>query len=210
MPVHGSAQGVLGDSRFHCQLDHSRRFMKRAIAALGFLTLVGTSTGHAGAVDANRWYQFCFGAAGTFATSNSAGNCVAPFDLEADLPPWTFSSTTSFRFIVQDLFLSGDQFSLFDALVEIGQTSVPAGGGGCGNNPVTCQGDPRFSRGEFLLGAGSYSFRIRADQSPFGSGGAGFRIEPTQVVPEPGSMGLVAIGLVGLGTLRRRRKRMAA
>ena len=194
--------------------------IKRLIPAFALAcTIMAIPSGSAASSSATGpqpWGEFSFGAAGSFADTgigfipSSGGNSFF-----LDTPPWT--STGSGFLIVQDAFLIGDQFEVFDFGTSLGTTSTPGGGPGCGDNPVTCFSDPDSSRGIFTLGAGNHSFTIQTLLSPFGDG-AGYlcidsgegncgvgRISGDAAIPKPASMLLLGLGLVsGFFWTRRR------
>ncbi|MGE0443025.1 MAG: PEP-CTERM sorting domain-containing protein [Gemmatimonadales bacterium] len=182
--------------------------MKRIALVVALLGVGVAQNAVAGPVSANTWYQFCFGGAGTFAGSNAGCVSPAPGVVAADSPAWTFTSASSFWFRIQDLFNSGDRFSLFADALFAGQTSAAATGSSCGNDPNACAGNAAMSKGAFLFGPGTYSFTVRVDDSPFEGGAGAFQIEAaSDSVPEPATFGLMALGLVAVGAARRRARR---
>lgn len=151
------------------------------------------------------WGQFAFDGIGdtsvcVICTPSDGGNSFFLGD-----SPWTF--TGSGFLIVQDAFLAGDQFEIFDDVTSLGTTSIP-GVVGCGSDPVICFADPDSSRGIFPFGSGDHSFRITVIAAPFGPGTAFLCIDSGQgecgvplngehEVPEPSSMLLLAVGFLG-------------
>ncbi len=193
--------------------------MRLARRMSGVLLLLAISAGPVHArvgspVVLNQWYTFCFGAAGTFATS--LGTCsLGANSVDPGSPPWLFVAGAPFKFILTDGFNSGDNFTLFDNAVVVG--SLPAGvpGGDCGNDEPACLASLAHSHAIFDLGPGSYSFTIMVSNSPFGGGAAFFRLEAglqdvESTIPEPGSILLVASGLLGLAAVQIRRRRRNA
>jgi len=193
--------------------------IKSLIAALSIaftIVAVPTISSATAVVVGEPWGEFGFAGLGNttvcvFCTPSGGGNSFFLGD-----SPWTF--TGSGFLIVQDAFLVGDQFEIFDFGASLGTTSTP-GGGGCGDNPVTCFSDPDSSHGIFALGAGDHSFAITVIAAPFGSG-AGYlcidsgqgecgvgRIGGATDVPEPASMLLLGFSLVA-GSLWTRRHQL--
>ena len=80
---------------------------------------------------------------------------------------------------VTDAYCTGDQFEVFDNGTDIGPTSIP-GTSTCTDyttNPDTALASPKWSHGVFDLGPGSHSLTFKPIASPFGSGGAFFRVD---------------------------------
>jgi len=128
---------------------------------------------------------------------------------------WTFNFGSTVTLIIADLFTDGDQFQFFlDGSLVGTPTSVPANDSTfCGNDPVICGANLKFSSGAFALAAGAHSITMGNllvnNQSP--SGLAAFRLDsgggvPVGGIPEPTSLGLMGLGLGGL-LLRWRAKR---
>lgn len=126
---------------------------------------------------------------------------------------------TTFNFVlatdallqVTDGFLSGDRFEVFDGATSLGLTSAPTSvGDEILDDYAAALADPRWSSGEFLLTAGSYSISGTAVDSPFQGGRAALRLVAVAPVPEPSTYALMLGGLGLVGFLARRRERKAA
>ncbi|MEP7355052.1 MAG: hypothetical protein ABI824_17630 [Acidobacteriota bacterium] len=82
-------------------------------------------------------------------------------DYSVDVP-WTFTGPG--KLLVLDLFLSGDQYEVFDNGVSLGLTSAPGPELQCGLPAladIQCSIDTsNFSRGTYVLGSGAHSITI--------------------------------------------------
>jgi len=103
-------------------------------------------------------------------TFGGPGSVAGPFEFDCTLGGGC-------RITVTDAFLQGDQFEVFDFGASIGTTSAVAASGSCGTNPDVCLASPGASSGVFNVGEGAHSMTIVAIVSPFGSGGAFFKID---------------------------------
>jgi len=179
--------------------------LRRGILVVAAVLALGAAPASAGpiAIDGG-WYEFGFGGVGTFGGTGVGFVPTIPPSNIADDAPWTFSGEGTFT--VLDLFLSVDQFELFDFGVSLGLTSAPVDGGACGGNIACAEGDARYSSLSVDLGAGDHSITI---QHVAGAPGAAvFRVDTP--VPEPASALLLGAGLAGLVVRARRRRQSKA
>lgn len=146
------------------------------------------------------WTTFFFGGVGSGASSQ----------------PYTYTASSQFFVTVLDGYNSGDQFQLLDGTTLIGTSTAPADGSYC-DSPAACLASGAFSRGTFLLGPGTYSFNVNVTASPFGEGGAFIGVNVSDAlagtaastVPEPATVALTAMGLLGMAGVATRRRRRA-
>jgi hypothetical protein len=180
--------------------------LARAVAAGAVLGLAAPS--YAGPVPFDTFVQFAFGDIGTPATGCDPADPAGAFCIPSsgtpssflDAPPWTFVAPIAGAILtVMDTFEAGDRVEIFDFGTSLGLTSVPVGSADCGDDPVPCLADPNTSSGIFSLLAGAHSLTIVPTEGGFGSG----YLQVVAAVPAPGTLLLLASGLVGLGFLRR-------
>ncbi len=180
------------------------KFRNIVAAAAACMAFAGTA--QADPINADQWYTFGFDQTGSALFGNCGACTIGVLGIAAPGTPWTINLATAMELVVTDGFQQGDEFELFDFGASIGSTSATANDGGhsCSNNEAGCLADALMSHGTFLLAAGNHSLTGNVTDSPFGSGAAFFIIRAA--VPEPGTLALFALALVGLGVGRRARR----
>lgn len=133
---------------------------------------------------------------------------ISTSNVESDNSPWTFTLTTSGVFSVTDAFIAGDTYDVFDVgglLVTTTFAAAPTYWTPVGDAADFAWVNLSYSRGQLLLGPGSYAFDVFGNTLP-GGVPAGFyvRVDTINEVPAPAALGLFAMGLAGLLVARRR------
>ena len=181
------------------------RGITAAVALVGLGAVASPAS--AAVITPDQWYGFTWSGALPAGTTGQLTFAAFTPIANPGASPWTFNIAEPTNLFVVDGFNSGDQFEAFNFGASLGVTSlVPLGEVECvgGNDPITCLADPRFSSGVFLLVPGNYSLTIQT-VSGLETGGSWFGFQPASV-PEPGSLGLLALGAAAAIARRRIRR----
>jgi hypothetical protein len=167
--------------------------MRKTIGYLaGAILAMLPTAGSAVPINVDTLYSFSFGGIGTPITGTGGSTT------------FEFTLTGMAQLIVQDLFLSIDQFVIYETTSGVlGLTSTPVPGGSCVSDFTCASNDPRYSSGIFDLGPGSYS--IGGTQVSGIPGVGALIVQTITPIPVPASLPLLGAALLGLGLLRRRK-----
>src|SRR5690606_15980686 len=128
-------------------------------AAAVLVTALVAAPAKADPVVLDQWYTFGFGPTGSSLVDGTGFvQGVNPPRMPAPDPAWTFPVLDPVELILLDGFAAGDQFSIFNFGVLLGNTSAPTDDGtNCGSDITACLAEDAISKATFLLAPGSYS-----------------------------------------------------
>jgi hypothetical protein len=166
------------------------------------LIFLMTTSVYAGPINVDAgWYGFCFGGDGSAATAGCQNSGIGVSGNST-----TFTTLVPVLFKITDAFDKGDQFEVYiNSVLTFTTPDVPVVGAAV-SNPDLAFADLSYSHGSWLLNAGSYSINVFAYDSPWGGGGAYLEVE-TASVPEPTTILLLGLGLMGLAGVKRKMKK---
>jgi len=125
---------------------------------------------------------------------------------------YTWNSASAVQFDITDLYVVSDLFEVYDNNVLVLTTNIVGDyvtvGGGDSNFHYTSDADVAwadafFSKGSIVFGAGAHDITIKDTRIPTGfpDGTVAFR---AYTVPEPLTLALLSVGLIGIGAARRK------
>lgn len=146
------------------------------------LVVLGGTTQAAPITIGGGWQQFIWGEDG------DAWNDEGAFEFAAESP-------TNLK--VTDLFLTGEQFDVYDGDILIGTTSMPTSDESRTEDYDEAYFSPLWSSGIFHLEPGSHSITIQTIVNSLDIGAGGLRVDAASI-PTPGAvlLGMLGVGLV--------------
>jgi hypothetical protein len=181
------------------------------VAAVLLSTVVSALPASAGSIDTyinGPWLEFKFGQTDSWAGACTDLTCVASLagnSTYLDAPAWTFNLGSSAELKITDAFFKGDSFNVYDFGTLILEMPPELSLGECGDDPDKCFGTNGVSYDSVSLQAGDHSLTIQVAKTDINTGAAFFRIDRIVGVPEPMSLILLCLGLLGLGAIGRSR-----
>jgi hypothetical protein len=179
--------------------------IKSCLLAAGMWLCLSTVAATADPISVGTWYEFGF-SGGALTTGTGTVPTTNPIATVAPDAPWTFTLALPGQLLVTDIFLSIDQFELFNFGTSLGSTSIPVAGGACGPSIACALADiSHYSQAIFALLPGDYSITgVHLAGVP---GAGAFQVS---AVPLPAALPLFAGGLGLLGWMAKRRRSQAA
>lgn len=164
------------------------------------LGLLSFGSAQATPISTNTWYLGAFDSLGGSVTGAGFSAVGA---IDPGSPAWTFTLSDNHVLEVLDCCGLGDAFEVFNFGSSLGITSI--GTATCNSAAACDAAGPSFSRGDFLLGAGSYSITMNVTSYIGSPGNLFFNVKDVTDVPEPATLALLGLGLAGLGLSRRKK-----
>lgn len=177
--------------------------IKKYISVLTVLlcTLSVSSISHATLITADSgWYGFCFDDVGSGITAGCQNEGTA--GVVENIIEFTLIDSAWLK--VTDGFNVGDVFDVLVNSAPAFTTSTP-GTGSTLTDPDDLFNSGYYSAGAIFLNSGSYTAEVFVNASPFGGGGGYLELETARQVPEPSTLAIFALGIMGLISRRFRK-----